>query len=303
MRVSQSRFRNLFSQPSDVITLCVLFIVCLTLAVRLPSASDLAGMLVFHCVLLLAVCALVIGMSRNPSAGWVPVARTLATVGTMFTLYSTLGHFVFDAIPWLGDSTLARIDLTLGIEKSPVLRVEPFVTARNLEFFSFFYAIFIPYLYLSIMVGCVGRPESERSFFITGFALTYAIGFVGYLLVPARGPVVFLAAEFASELQGGFFLTLIVESIETAGGPHGAFPSLHVGASTYLCLFDLRHNVLRGMTYLPIVVLISISTLVLRYHYLVDLIAGVFVAFAAYSLALHWTRNLQVDTTQIRGSE
>jgi membrane-associated phospholipid phosphatase len=75
-------------------------------------------------------------------------------------------------------------------------------------------------------------------------------------------------------LEGGFFHDMVVQGIDSVGGPKGAFPSLHVGASVYLCMFDLTTNRLRGLTYLPIVLLIYLATVFLRYHYVVDLVAG-----------------------------
>ena len=72
------------------------------------------------------------------------------------------------------------------------------------------------------------------------------------------------------------------------------FPSLHVGGSVYLCLFDLRTNRLRGLTYLPMVLLIYVATIFLRYHYIVDLIAGTIIAAGCIPLGqrafVRWTR-------------
>jgi membrane-associated phospholipid phosphatase len=98
-------------------------------------------------------------------------------------------------------------------------------------------------------------------------------------------------------LEGGFFLNVVRQGVEASGGLQGVFPSLHVGGSVYLCLFDLRTNRLRGLTYLPLVLGIYISTIVLRYHYVVDLIAGTAIAAACIPLGqrvfLRWARRRQ----------
>ena len=147
----------------------------------------------------------------------------------------------------------------------------------------------IPYLYLSILTGLFGRPERERRRFITGFAILYAVSFLGYLFVPAKGPVVQNAAEFTIPLSGGMFHGMVLDVIEASGGPHGAFPSLHVGAAAYACLFDWRYNRLRGATYLPLVVLIAMATVLLRYHYVIDWLAGLLIAVFATWLSHTWT--------------
>jgi membrane-associated phospholipid phosphatase len=114
----------------------------------------------------------------------------------------------------------------------------------------------------------------------------YALSFLGYLFLPARGPIVQMAGDFTVPINGGPFHVIIVRSVQQVGGPHGAFPSLHVGASLFATLFDLRHrNPLRALIYLPLVATIALATLVLRYHYAVDLIAAVVLAFVAGGVA------------------
>ena len=123
------------------------------------------------------------------------------------------------------------------------------------------------------------------------FALLYGASFMGYLFVPARGPVVSMAGVFAGPLEGGAFHALILRSIELAGGPHGAFPSLHVGASCLAAIVDFRHgDRLRALIYVPLVLSICVATVALRYHYVVDIVAGAGLAYAAVSLAERWVR-------------
>jgi membrane-associated phospholipid phosphatase len=102
-------------------------------------------------------------------------------------------------------------------------------------------------------------------------------------------------------LRGGFFHRTVVEAIDGLGGPHGAFPSLHVGASFLAAWFDLRHhNALRGLIYVLPVALIAAATIVLRYHWVVDLFAGILLALLAHRLAprllARWSRAAGAQT-------
>ena len=104
--------------------------------------------------------------------------------------------------------------------------------------------------------------------------------------VPACGPVVQMAGDFTVPINGGPFHQVIVRSVQQVGGPHGAFPSLHLGASLFATLFDLRHrNPLRALIYFPLVAMIALATLVLRYHYAVDLVAALALAHVATHVA------------------
>jgi hypothetical protein len=207
---------------------------------------------------------------------WVPYARAVVTVTVVFSLYTALGKLGVVAMPYLADAALSRADNWLfGFD--PSLAIQPYQTPGRTEFLSFAYAAFIPYIYLSLFLGCLGKPALEREKYLTGWIFTYAISYLGYIFVPAHGPVVFQADQYDVALQGAFFYRLVVLGNEATGGLQGVFPSLHVGCSVYLCLSDLRTNRLRGMTYLPIVALIYVATVFLRYHYVVDLIAGTII--------------------------
>ena len=276
--------------PADWATFGVLLVIVGTLCVTVVGNRALAGQWLLHLGILVGFVCVCMAMSRWAGRGWVPYCRAALIVAMTGILYVTLGRVAFEAIPWLGDSTLANIDRALFGGTSPSLWIESRISYRSLEFFAFVYATFIPYHHLSVILGCIGRPMAERDIFITGWALTYGVSFLGYLFVPAYGPIVHMASEFVAPLDGGFWQQLIVNAVNAGGGPHGAFPSLHVGASMYVCFFDLRFNRLRGMTYLPLVLLICVSTVVVRYHYVIDLLAGACIALLAIWVAQRWQR-------------
>jgi len=269
-------------RPSDKVLAGLLAIAVGVTALRLAYAPVL-DLLILHLALLggfVIAIALVIRWER---VGWVQLVRPLVTVSIIFTLYSSLGRLGVTAMPYTADAALSRADTWL-CGGDPSLYLEAYLTPGRIEFFSFVYAAFIPYIYLTIVLNCLGRPPLERSYFLTGLVFTYAISFLGYIFLPARGPAVYHAADYQTALGGGYFYHLVLQGVETTGGMQGAFPSLHVGASLYLCLFELETNRLRGLIYLPLVILIYVSTLVLRYHYVVDLLAGTIIAAACLPL-------------------
>lgn len=271
--------------PGERAAAAILGVVVVTLAVRAAAGVELRGDLLGHLALLAGFVTLLALAMRVPGPDTRGAMRHLLVIAVMFTLYMTLARVPFAAIPWSADAALAKLDRTLFLGTSPALWMEARLTPGLLEVLAFGYGFFIPYVYLSILVGVFGRPERERDLFVNGLALLYAMSFLGYLFLPARGPIVAMAGEFQAPLQGGFFHRLVVAGVESAGGPHGAFPSLHVGVSLYVWSFDLSCNRLRGLIYLPVVALIVVATVALRYHYVVDLAAGALLAWAARRLA------------------
>lgn len=285
--------------PSDRVTLAILSVVAVTYTAALPGRGDLLGLWALHAGLLAGFAALVLFLAPRESRPFAVPVRAVATLAIIFGLYFSLAT-IFRVIPWNADPALARADALLFLGHSPALLADAALTRGRLEFFSFVYSSYLPYLYLSIFLGLLGRPPPERDEFLTGFAITYAVSYLGYIFLPARGPIVQHAAEFASTVESGFFHDLVVRSIESGGGPHGAFPSLHVGASAFVCLFDLRHNRLRGLTYLPLVALIAAATIFVKYHYVVDLIAGVAIAGFASLIAPRWTTGWRAGRVEVR---
>jgi membrane-associated phospholipid phosphatase len=272
--------------PAELATLAIVTVVTITLAGAVARGAAPLQPLVLQAALLLGFAAIAWVLTRRPHSGWTPVVRGLAVIATMFTLYSTLGHVAFEAIPWLADPFLDAVDRMLFLGRSPAMLWSSEPSPRTVEFLSFFYGAYIPFLYMSILLGLVARPPAERDEFVTAVSILYALSFLGYLFLPARGPIVELASRFPAELRGGTFHSIVVSAIDGMGGPHGAFPSLHVGATFLVVSFDLNHrNLLRGLIYIPLLLLIAIATVVLRYHWVIDLIAGVLLAVAAGRLA------------------
>lgn len=249
----------------------LLAVICVAFAIGARAALPL------HAAMLGGLLVILLAARRHP------LAIATAIVAVLMTLYTSIAEPAFAVMGHPFDGALALVDRTLSLGRDPALVAASFAHGATLEVFSFVYAIFIPYLWLSILLGCLGRPAGERDAFVLGLTVTYVLAYLGYLFVPSRGPVEWYA--FAAPLHGGRFHQLVLQSVTATGGNHGAFPSLHVGASAYLCLFDLRRNVLRGLTYLPVVVLITISTVLLRYHYVVDIVTGLLIAVLAHRIA------------------
>ena len=269
---------------SDWVVLFLLFVIAATFSVRLPAVPEARPAWALQLGILLAFAAAVALMAWRPRDAWVAWVRAIATVAVLMILYSSLGAAVFAIVPWRADAFLERVDRALFAGHSPAVWAAHHIGVAGLEFWSLIYGFFVPFLYLSIFLGCVGRPEAERDEFLAGFALTYALAYLGYLFLPTTGPIESIAG--VAPPPGGPIHRMVLDGVASTGGNHGAFPSLHVGASAYLCLFDWRHSLLRGMTYAPVVALIGFSTVFLQYHYVIDLLAGLAIAAFANRFAV-----------------
>jgi len=140
-------------------------------------------------------------------------------------------------------------------------------------------------------------PLAQR--FWAGLFTLYGIGFLGYSLVPAAGPWVSLAGQFAVPLTGGWITDLNARVIGAGSNGVDVFPSLHCAVSAYCLFFDLRHKRWRFFAYVVPCVGLWLSTVYLRYHYLIDLVAG----FALAAVVLEVARRFTPASMQGRGAE
>lgn len=152
--------------------------------------------------------------------------------------------------------------------------MERFITPWLTDLLSFCYLFhtLIPVIVLSFL--CYFRPRADFVEATEGFVVMFQIGLLLYVLVPASGPLKSMPAAYARDLSGGVMTDLSRAAIEATRAPRDAFPSLHVGISALLLVYAWRGSRWLGLLLLPVIVGNWISTVYLRYHYLIDVLAG-----------------------------
>jgi membrane-associated phospholipid phosphatase len=155
------------------------------------------------------------------------------------------------------------------------------------------------HLVLPPVMGLLWYRRDLRVFrsFLLSVLIAFIIGSQGYMLVPAIGPGMAFPSLYHHTLSGSIY-TNITELIDTVRAPRDVFPSLHVGLSTIVLWFAWRRGRPVFAVFLLPVVANWISTLYLRAHYTIDVIAGWIVAAAAIWLA-EWA--LRVEA-RLRGA-
>jgi membrane-associated phospholipid phosphatase len=193
-----------------------------------------------------------------------------------------------DALPVIRtdtvDASLAAADARI-FGGEPVLWLEALNRRPVVEWMSFFYFNYYTLL-LAHVVGALWIARSPRvaAEFGVGTALIFCAGHLGYMAVPAYGPVSFFADRFRAPLDGGLFWGLVSGSVEAGGAMKDVFPSMHTGATAWLALFAVRQATLDRRWRVPAALTcfcaanIALSTLVLRWHYVVDVLAGLTLA-------------------------
>lgn len=169
--------------PSDRAVMGILTLAVLVAGVSWrPLGHAPSGYFTLHAALLAGFTAIAVYLGRRERASAVQFLRPLVTVAVMFTLYTSLGKLGVAAMPYDADAMLSQADTWLfGVD--PSLWIQRYQTPGCIEFLSFCYAAFIPYINLSLALNSLGRAAGDRDAFLTGWVFTYALSFLGYLFV------------------------------------------------------------------------------------------------------------------------
>lgn len=191
------------------------------------------------------------------------------------------------------DAQLHALDVRLfGVE--PSLWLERFNRPDVIEWFAFFYfsyfAIAFAYMTFGIWVRRADRATTELAI---GVLLVFCIGQLGYLAVPGFGPVRHLAEQFHGPVRGGFFWSCVEHTVAAGGANKDVFPSLHTAAPTFFTLFAARRAFETKHWGWRIAALVTgffaaniiVSTMLLRWHYAIDVVAGLALATFAAAFA------------------
>jgi len=113
--------------------------------------------------------------------------------------------------------------------------------------------------------------------FLVSIALT--VSYLFFVMFPVDSPY-YLSAPLGEPLAGNFFYQLVHFMAGQGGARGGAFPSSHVSVSTVVLLVVWYHDRRIGYFLAPIVAGIYVATVYGRFHYALDVIAGLALAVA-----------------------
>jgi hypothetical protein len=177
------------------------------------------------------------------------------------------------------DASIYAFDLRVfGFEPSVVW--DQFVNVQTTEWFAFFYFGYFFLLAFHVLPIMLATKDMDLiTHFCLGIFMVFLLGHLIYMMVPGYGPHAYLAGTFTNELHGGLFWALVEATVKASGAQKDIFPSLHTAAPTFFAIFGWYHRdrMPFRLTW-PLVALfasqIIIATMFLRWHYLIDIFAG-----------------------------
>jgi hypothetical protein len=208
----------------------------------------------------------------------VDLARALAGVTLTFIVYAALPPLLDLRLGAVIDRQLWELERGL-FGTTAVELLDPFVSDELTLLFATIYTVHAPLFFIpAILHWRAGRRDrAER--LLLALALAMYVGFVGYAIWPALGPV---GTIRTLRPLGTNPATQVVASYGVA---LGTFPSLHAGICSIVAIDAWRTSWRWGVVFTLVAAGIWSSTLYLRYHWVPDLFAGLVLAAMAYWLA------------------
>lgn len=239
--------------------------------------------------------------------------RTWAPFVLLYVCYRALRRTMnLIVVAGVEDKLKALDERLLGI--SPSWWMERFARPWLTDVMSFAYGLmFVLPMIVLVLLYARERRDAFREVALALLAAFY-IGFLLYLLVPAKSPRI--VYDYATQLTGavGLYELSAIGWDKLQQITYDAFPSLHTTISTIALVFAWRHGSalsrrwprLLFWIFLPNVVALQISTLYLRQHYFVDLVGGWLLAAFTVWLAPRAVRGwnaLQARVALGRGAQ
>jgi membrane-associated phospholipid phosphatase len=186
-----------------------------------------------------------------------PVTFPMVALFAIIPVYIGIGHYVADLSP--------------GAPETAFDQYFALVPAWSIVYLSLFLAVLLP-------VFVIHQQALVRRV-ILAYLAVWLIAYCVFLAFPSAAPV-------HGAVRGDGFFAVVLRAIYHADVPYNCFPSLHV-AQCFLAAFSCG-RIHRGVGWVAGVwaVLVALSTLFTKQHYVADVVGGILLACAAYFIFL-----------------
>jgi membrane-associated phospholipid phosphatase len=272
-------------RPADLLTLSFLLLLSCLAVFFTPVNPSRSALLATYAVLAIAVLSVAVYRARVGAAKKGFHLSVFTAVITVLTIFNSLGAIIASIHATTFDARLIAVDHAIfGVH--PTVWLERLIspTLSTLLPFAYISYYFIPLLLGSVLISKGKSEEFEEVLF--GILLCFYLSYVCYLLVPAIGPRFTLSRLQTADLQISPFIQSIHDALNSLEkNKTDAFPSGHTAISLLCLYYAWKEREKRLFAVLiPVVTGLIISTVYLRYHYVIDVIAG--IALTGLTIAL-----------------
>jgi membrane-associated phospholipid phosphatase len=272
-------------KPNDLLTLSFLLLLSCLAVYFAPVNPSRSVLLTTYTVLAIAVLSAAVYRARVSPAKKGFHLSVFTAVITVLSIFNSLGAIIASIHATTVDTRLIAIDHWIfGVH--PTVWLERIIspTLSTLLLFAYMSYYFIPILLGGVLISKGKFGEFEEVLF--GILLCFYLSYVCYLLFPAIGPRFTLSHLQTADLRFPPFIQSIQDALNCLEkNKTDAFPSGHTAISLICLYYAWKEREKRLFAFLfPVVTGLIFSTVYLRYHYVIDILAG--IALMGLTIAL-----------------
>jgi membrane-associated phospholipid phosphatase len=268
-----------FLTPIDRLTLGMLILLMTVLLFFVPTQHAWPQPGSTYLLLVFTIVSLAVLDRKSGTRNMFSSIRVFAPIVFIMIIFNSLGDLITGIGSRHYDDILIRMDYAL-FGAHPTVWME---RLNNPLLTGLLQAAYISYYGMPIALALVLYfRENKNALNSAAFAivLCFYLSYIGYLLVPAVGPRFTLSNVQTADLRAGPATLWVRQTLD--GLEHNktdAFPSGHTAVAlvTLVYAWKSREKVLSRIL-APAVLALIVSTVYLRYHYVIDVIAGVLLA-------------------------
>jgi len=294
IRRSVSRFLMLFS-PAELCTWSFFVFVSLLIIIFNEDGAIKPYFIANICILVIIIAVALI-VKRWPEFRPLVHLRYWYPAFLVTVPYRELSILIPQIQPRDIDDMLIRLDYFI-FHAHPTVFIERFEVPVLTDVFQ---VVYCSYYFLPIVLGLVvyfRRDVKDFIHVIFAILFSFYVTYVGYILFPAVGPRFSLYHLQATALTGYVVTLPIREYLNWLEHVmRDAFPSGHTMLALVVLFYTWRYEKRLLFLFAPISSLIIISTIYLRYHYAVDVLAGIILTvptIVAVEVAMDWWERTQ----------
>ena len=269
-------FIKVFPRAADQVTIAYQCIMLLLIVFHFSSIEN-GVILSFYHVFIILVLFWLPNTPQNPVTKWFKTWNPIVIIPTNFT---ELHYLVHNVSPMDFDRALIDMDFALfGVH--PTVWMERLANPIVTEYLQFIYTTF--YFLPIILAYILYRRKAGDDFDYFTFIIVFGfyLSYLGYFIGPAIGPRYTLDHLQTFPVTGIWATDAIRHTLDKLENiQRDAFPSGHTEMTVISMMYAYKYSKKYFYVLLVIGTSLVFSTVYLRYHYVVDVIAGIALAIA-----------------------
>lgn len=277
--------------PIDIVTLGYILVTALYVIFGAPKLQDTATHLCWR-LIFTGIIVLMVYLSAHTKNKFLHFLRHFYVLGFLAYFYpetdSLNNLFFYDLDPYV-----ANLEITIFGGHPSVWFSHGFPWKWFNELMNFGYFSYYP-LIIGLCITLYIRNKANFMFSMFTICMSFFMYYIIFILFPVAGPQFYLTPP-DNQLPPAYLFRSVIKFIQELGErPTAAFPSSHVGITCIVVYLAYKFHPRLLRWYIPAAVLLCLSTVYIKAHYAIDVIAGFltvptmyWISSRTYSLIIH----------------